>query len=183
MGLDMYLERKTYVKRWEHQAAGEKFSVIVKRGGKTYPNIDPAKVSYVTEEIAYWRKANQIHKWFTDNCAQEDWHGEGVYVSQSQLKELLSLCEQVIAGSKMVKGKVQNGSRGTEKGWEPIMEDGMYIEDDTLARELLPTESGFFFGSTNYDQYYMDDLINTVKMLKPYVDEGEGGEFEYSASW
>ena len=49
-----------------------------------------------------------------------------------------------------------------------------------LASELLPTQSGFFFGSTEYDEYYFDDLKSTVEKLK---DIDEDGEYVYQASW
>lgn len=33
--------------------------------------------------------------------------------------------------------------------------------------ELLPAQSGFFFGSTDYDQWYMSDIDYTIeKILK-----------------
>ena len=31
------------------------------------------------------------------------------------------------------------------------------LADHTLAAELLPTASGFFFGSTDYDDYYYEE--------------------------
>lgn len=53
------------------------------------------------------------------------------------------------------------------------------------ARELLPTSSGFFFGSTDYDDYYFEDLQNTVDRLeKLLTDESfKNFEFEYQSSW
>ena len=45
---------------------------------------------------AYWRKANQIHKWFVDNVQKgEDDCGE-YYVSHEKLKELLTTCRQAL---------------------------------------------------------------------------------------
>lgn len=32
------------------------------------------------------------------------------------------------------------------------------LKDHSKAEELLPTMSGFFFGSTEYDDYYFDDV-------------------------
>lgn len=32
------------------------------------------------------------------------------------------------------------------------------LKDHTLAKELLPTMKGFFFGSTEYNEYYYDDV-------------------------
>jgi hypothetical protein len=61
------------------------------------------------------------------------------------------------------------------------MEDGKYIKDPSVARELLPTGSGFFFGGTDYDEYYYNDLVETQKMLEELLLE-EDGEFYYRSS-
>ena len=46
------------------------------------------------------------------------------------------------------------------------------------------TESGFFFGSTDYDEYYWEDLENTKTMLTDILAEPEDdAEFIYRASW
>ena len=42
--------------------------------------------------------------------------------------------------------------------WEPILEDGKIMQNSELAKELLPTTTGFFFGGTDYDEYYMEEL-------------------------
>ena len=34
MGLDMYLNKRTYVQQWEHQAPKEKYEVVVTKGGE-----------------------------------------------------------------------------------------------------------------------------------------------------
>jgi len=50
----------------------------------------------VSVNVAYWRKANQIHKWFVDNVqGGEDNCGE-YYVSRDKLKELLTTCRQAL---------------------------------------------------------------------------------------
>lgn len=56
------------------------------------------------------------------------------------------------------------------------------LEDHSKAAELLPTESGFFFGNTNYDEWYFEDLEETVKMLTEALAD-KTGEFYYRASW
>jgi hypothetical protein len=53
-------------------------------------------------------------------------------------------------------------------------------ENHNLAEELLPTQSGFFFGDTAYDEYYFDEIDITIKRLK---DVKEEDEFYYSSSW
>jgi len=184
MGLDMYLEKRTYVKNWDHMKPSEKHQVLVKQGNKIREDIDPKKISYITEEVIYWRKANAIHKWFVDHVMdEEDQSGEWP-VSKEKLKDLLELCKEVIANSKLVKGKIKNGRRinPKTKEWESILEDGEYIEDPSVAENLLPSKEGFFFGSTDYDEYYLREIIRTAEALEKVV-ENNSGEYFYQASW
>ena len=44
------------------------------------------------------------------------------------------------------------------------------MEDNTKANELLPTQSGFFFGSTEYDEWYFNDIKQTIEILKPIIE-------------
>ena len=150
MGLDMYLNKRTYVQQWEHQKPEEKYEVVVTKGGET-ANIKPNKVKYIIEEAGYWRKQNQIHRWFVENIQNgTDDCGE-YYVSKDALESLLELCEKVKA-------------------------------DNSLADELLPGVSGFFFGGTDYDEWYFNGIDNTIEILKEALED-ENGEYLYSSSW
>jgi len=179
----MYLNKKTYVKRWDHQSENERHSVAVKRGGVIRSDVKEERISYVVEEVAYWRKANAIHQWFVDHCADGlDNCGE-MYVKEETLKELLDACK-IVVGS--LKDKERTESKKIHTGWAkgkdtfedvPVFSD----EDTATAREMLPSQEGFFFGSTEYDKWYVNDLEETIKMLEPLVEEG--GEFYYEASW
>ena len=40
------------------------------------------------------------------------------------------------------------------------------LDNHELAEELLPTQEGFFFGSTAYDDYYWEDLEETKEQLE-----------------
>ena len=51
-----------------------------------------------------------------------------------------------------------------------------------MAEELLPTGSGFFFGSTDYDEYYFGDLNDTIGIITRCL-ESKFDYFEYQASW
>ena len=58
------------------------------------------------------------------------------------------------------------------------------LDDPANARLVLPTVSGFFFGSTEYDYGYFEDLRDTVSMLeKALVDTNYGSQFFYQSSW
>jgi hypothetical protein len=53
-----------------------------------------------------------------------------------------------------------------------------------LADDLLPTASGFFFGSTDYDAWYFENLSRTVEVLDDLLEESnEDDLFIYQSSW
>ena len=56
--------------------------------------------------------------------------------------------------------------------------------DHSRAEELLPSQSGFFFGNTEYDEWYFQDIDNTVAMLTDLLAEDNSGcDFYYRSSW
>lgn len=62
------------------------------------------------------------------------------------------------------------------------------LEHAELAEDLLPTEDGFFFGSTDYDEWYKKDLEDTKKIIESALEDlksENGGIFSYyySSSW
>jgi len=59
------------------------------------------------------------------------------------------------------------------------------LEKPKLAHTLLPPQSGFFFGGTDIDEWYVQDLNSTVTMLsKALADPAlSKGEFYYQSSW
>lgn len=158
MGLDMYLEKRTYVKNWDFMGKPELHEVTVKLGGKVRKDIDKKKISSIVEEAAYWRKANQIHRWFVENV-QEGKDDCGSYrVDIEQLKKLVDICETVLAA-----------------------------KNDTLSATLLPPMQGFFFGSYEFDDWYYENVSNTIDMLKECiinhtVDKGSE-DYYYQSSW
>ncbi len=48
---------------------------------------------------------------------------------------------------------------------------------------ILPTSSGFFFGATDYDEYYFDECKRTAKELRKLLAEEGDGEYCYQSSW
>lgn len=55
--------------------------------------------------------------------------------------------------------------------------------DRSKADQLLPTMSGFFFGGTDYDEFYFQDLEYTIKIIDNCLSLPESWEFEYQSSW
>lgn len=161
MGLDMYLSKKTYVKNWNFTEDEKRHKITVKLGGKLRRDIKPERISYVVEEVAYWRKANHIHNWFVQNVQNGVDECQESYLEIEQLKELRDVCKAVV-----------------EK------------KDEEYSKEHLPTSSGFFFGGTEYDEYYYEDCRETAEMIDELVKEEEkkpdgcyGADYYYRASW
>ena len=164
MGLDMYLKASKSVSGYNHSdpdKRGEFFALLNVIGlapeHSRRCNTPSATVSVI---VAYWRKANQIHKWFVDKV-QKGTDDCGIYyVERSQLEELVATCKEVLNVVKTVEGA-------------------------ELAASKLPTASGFFFGGTDYDEYYLEDLKNTVTMLEAILADRQlnDWDFEYHASW
>ena len=150
MGLDMYLDKRSYVRQWEHIDADKQYNVEVTRGGEP-TNINPKKVKYIIEEAGYWRKQNQIHRWFVENVQKGVDDCGDYYVERNRLQELLDICKIVQT-------------------------------DHSKAEELLPSASGFFFGGTDYDEWYFSGIDNTIDILKEALED-ENAEYYYSSSW
>ena len=181
MGLDMYLSKKTYVKKWSHQEKKDQFSVTIKKGNKKYTGVNPERVSYVTEQVGYWRKFNALHNWFVENCQDGRDECQESYVDREKLEELVITLHQVkniLETSPKKKVQVENGWSNGEKTFCEIE----VVEDTDKLDELFPTSSGFFFGGTDYDMYYQDQVNETIELIESLLKEG-GGEFCYQASW
>ena len=57
------------------------------------------------------------------------------------------------------------------------------LGDHSLANDLLPTESGFFFGSTEYDEWYFGSLEETITIIKNALALDNDYDFSYQSSW
>jgi len=155
MGLDSYLYAKKFVasSSWGSEEECNTVKDIANLMSGNDFLLDDLQFAEVKLQLAYWRKANQIHKFFVDECGNGVDDQQDIYVERDDLKDLLQRCESI-------------------------------LEDHSKAEELLPSQSGFFFGSTEYDEYYFADLERTVPILKKILENApEDWEFEYHASW
>ena len=59
------------------------------------------------------------------------------------------------------------------------------LADMSKAEELLPTQSGFFFGGTDYDDWYKGDLEYTVERIEKVLKDPalQKCDFYYQSSW
>jgi hypothetical protein len=58
-------------------------------------------------------------------------------------------------------------------------------KNKSLARDMLPSQSGFFFGSTDYNDWYFDDLKETKRILRKVLRKSTISNWDvyYQASW
>ena len=106
----------------------------------------------------YWRKANAVHRWFVENC-------------QGGVDD----CNP-------------SGPVHVEQLAALVHLCEQVLKDPTLAPELLPTCSGFFFGDTAYDEWYLGDLHQTVTDVRGLVTRAVQDfpgrlTFLYQSSW
>ena len=160
MGLDMYLSVRKYVNRidWDTRDKMEnpRFANIARTLGiQEILEPEGSTGMHVEIPVMYWRKSNAIHNWFVRELADGVDDCRPLELSTDKLRELVVLCDQVLA-------------------------------DHSKAGELLPTGSGFFFGTTEYDEYYYGDLMHTADRLRYIVAEAEANTIDYlvyQASW
>lgn len=183
MGLDMYLNKKTYLNNWLDQTPEKQISVDVKLGGVQHPQIKPDRIFLITEELMYWRKANQIHGWLTNHCIEID--DSRVYqVTKDHLNKLLLDCKKVL----QILETAPKGTTQVLGGWKDGEEYYVDVEvytDISEVLEILPPCEGFFFGSNQVDEYYKETIEGTIRLLEEELSLPEIGwfEYEYHASW
>lgn len=114
------------------------------------------KITNRVEEAAYWRKANAVHNWFVQYVQNGEDECKPHVVTREQLEDLIEDCMLVLSNR----------------------------DDEDIAEQVLPTSSGFFFGSTVYDEFYYSDISYTVDKLKEVLEKySEDYEFVYQSSW
>lgn len=124
------------------------------------PEIDTSRIAYVKEQVGYWRKVNAVHKWFVDHCQDGVDECQHSYVAHARLDELLAACKLVLAA----------------KGG---------VNQDKVIEETLPPTSGFFFGSTEIDEWYWSDIQETADLIEKLKAEPghKYGSYFYHSSW
>jgi hypothetical protein len=180
MGLDMYLTKKIDIGA-EYEHRNVKGTIDITINGKPV-NVNFKKVTIICERAGYWRKANQIHDWFVKNV-QDSKDDCGEYsVSHEQMKELLTICKKIKKGCPLKDGVITNGYVYENGIKMPIVGEGKEMTNIELAESLLPVRSGFFFGSTDYDQYYMQDIEDTIEILTECLKDKDA-DYTYQSSW
>ena len=104
-------------------------------------------------QVAYWRKANQIHKWFVDHVQNGKDDCGDYYVSREQLQLLLDTCKIVL------------------------------IDREEASQLLPVQEGFFFGSYEYNEYYFGDlqDTIDQIeRILNEYPEDWD---FKYQSSW
>lgn len=85
------------------------------------------------------------------------------------------------------KDECQESYVGTDMIEKLLLTCRQVKENPSLAPALLPTQSGFFFGGTEYDEWYMADIEYTILTLelalKLKEEHPNTWDFYYRSSW
>jgi hypothetical protein len=152
MGLDMYFKGKLYVSNYDFRPTEKPINAEIKKaiGLSNYDGEDSSVE--VAVNLGYWRKANQIHKWFVDNVQDGTDDCRDAYVERLKMEKLFDQCK-------------------------------MALESRDVT--FFPPQSGFFFGSTDIDEYYWEDIAYTKNLMDKLLSDKQlkNFDFYYHSSW
>ncbi|HGS8723751.1 TPA: hypothetical protein ACMUBK_002558 [Enterococcus faecalis] len=107
------------------------------------------------QAIGYWRKANQIRAFFASYAPeQSDINIEMLIVNEEMLLELKQRIMLCL----------------TER-------------NEQTSSELLPTSQGFFFGSTEYDDWYYQDLEISLPIIEKALTAIKDNKLVFYHEW
>lgn len=181
MGLDSYLSVTKYLSgygfRGEKEVAA--YKKIIADAGMDKLVEEGSPTANIEVTVAYWRKANAIHRFFVENCSDGTDDCRKMWVERFHLEDLRDRCEQIL-----------NSIEGYRVGYVQNPDQVEWIHkvdwNSTVAENLLPTQSGFFFGDTDYNEWYVSSLEYTLERLNfvlSNVPKGAEWGFIYQASW
>lgn len=113
-------------------------------------------------EIAYFRKVNPLHGWILrKTCSDPKSNCEYIEINKEMMIELSNLLGQVLD---------KKNNEGIEKAIN-------------FAWSNYPVMSGFFFGSSEYDGDYFDDVKYTKDKIDEIISEWDDESKYYYYSW
>ena len=110
-----------------------------------------------TYQIGYFRKFNALHSYIVKTFADGIDNCQDIILYKEDVEQIKKVLDEVL-----------NAHQQVEK-----------------AKELLPTQSGFFFGGTDYDEYYFEDVKVAADLMQSFLDNFDFDKYQlvYRASW
>lgn len=166
MGLDMYLgKRRFFFSKDTRKKLVDNNTEF--NGLKGVTSVDSPEI--------YWRKFNALHNWFVNNVQDGNDNCQPHSVNIEDITKIL----QILIKIKIANDEYKEGRLGER-------------ERDEICMDLLPPTEGFFFGNTNFDDYYFNDveysIIEFQRVLSEYESEKDKkseyfDEHYYQSSW
>lgn len=146
---------------------------IYKRGHQVHDEVSGESYREQDTEIGYWRKFNALHAYILDlTNSASDSNCEEIDLSEEDVNNILDTLNQVRLilekGTKIEK----------DENWYTFDEDTTYE-----VAELLPPRSGFFFGSTSIDNFYYEDVLDSIDIFDKALNIIKDGEEIYYYCW
>jgi hypothetical protein len=198
MGLDMYLYAEKYISQVDYKNEGDdlrrfprkEYEDVMLNAGMTHLPSTDFGGALVTKCVGYWRKANGIHGWFVRFSGEPD-KCQRIYLGIKDLTKLRDDCVNALANRDQatepitstisLNGEGEDVVKAIMNEWEnqKMRTNTQVLDDDPLA----PTE-GFFFGNAVRDEWYYNDLEQTVELINALIacDNGDY-RYYYQASW
>lgn len=118
----------------------------------------------INDHLCYWRKFNALHHYIAKNYGDlENDNCVDIHLEISDIEDILEILKKVQDTMKTTT-KTRLDSRGNEYKEE-------VITNPKAVEKIFPTADGFFWGSTDYDDYYIDEVNRTVDVLEQVVRE------------
>lgn len=164
MGLDMYFyARKTTYKSFSKWDKPDRANEV------SYPEDLKIFSDYIYDinfksvqteiryQIGYFRKFNALHSYIVKTFADGIDNCQDIILYKEDVEQIKKVLDDVL-----------NAHQQVEK-----------------AKELLPTQSGFFFGGTDYDEFYFEDVKDAADLMQSFLDnfDFESYQLVYQASW
>jgi hypothetical protein len=156
MGPDMYLSARLYTSAYMGKEHNGRLRSLATELGMPPDNAGAGNFNHaeIITCAGYWRKANHIHAWLVQNVQEGVDECQDHDVDRYQLRRLREACVTVLES-----------------------------KEEAVAREVLPTTSGFFFGGTDYDEDYYKDCEHTIRVIDACLACNDAIGFTYRSSW
>lgn len=114
--------------------------------------------SRYNESIGYLRKANVVYAFAENETAYGIDGKEVTFMTYEELLMLEDACKYVLQEGK------------------DLAAEGRFEELKELGSTHLPTKDGFFFGSTEYNEWYIQNVewvLEEIRKIKSNIQRGE----------
>ena len=155
MGLDMYLSAKKYHSdaSWRSEADNAEFQKLKEMSG-VGTVIDKVDLPHIYLEVS-------VGYWRKQNAIHK-WFVDACQNGEDDCRTSYVGREQLIE----LKSICQQ-----------------IADDHKRADDLLPSQGGFFFGGTEYDEWYFSGIVETIAIVDTALSMPDEWEFEYHSSW